>query len=125
MIRFLLDPKLSAVTLIIRKKKKFFIDLYSNIIFISMIITIIQFNRFNSKLINRRERDEKKKPNIGRILFFPYARILPMHLTIMFGGSLMNSGWTGAQVALIFFLLLKTVADIMMHMMEHAEPRKK
>ena len=34
------------------------------------------------------EADLARKPNIGTIMFFPYARILPMHLTIILGGAM-------------------------------------
>ena len=60
-----------------------------------------------------------KKPNFGTIMFYPYMRILPMHLTIIFG-SLMFS-----TASLIFFMLLKTAADAGMHMVEHHMFQKK
>lgn len=62
------------------------------------------------------ERDLKGKPNIGTLMFFPYARILPMHLTIIFGGFLAD--WRGG---LVLFLGLKTAADMIMHTVEHRE----
>ena len=63
------------------------------------------------------ERDLSRKPNIGSVMMFPYARIVPMHLTILFGNLL------GAQSAraLLFFLGLKTIADAVMHKVEHAD----
>ena len=63
------------------------------------------------------ERDLARKPNIGTVMMFPYARIVPMHLTILFGNLL------GAHSprALLFFLALKTVADAVMHKIEHAD----
>ena len=63
------------------------------------------------------ERDLARKPNIGSVMMFPYARIVPMHLTILFGNLL------GAQSAraLLFFLGLKTLADVIMHKIEHAD----
>lgn len=48
-------------------------------------------------------------------MFLPYARILPMHLTIILGGAL---GGEGAAVVLIFGAL-KTAADVLMHHVEH------
>ena len=62
------------------------------------------------------EQDLARKPNIGTVMMFPYARILPMHLTILFGQLL------GIQSArtLLFFLGLKTLADVIMHKIEHA-----
>ncbi len=63
----------------------------------------------------------KRTPNIGTIMFFPYARVIPMHLTIVIGGHFTK----GSQGALILFLALKTIADLIMHMIEHAEARQK
>jgi hypothetical protein len=53
--------------------------------------------------------------NIGLLMFYPYVRILPMHLTIIFGGLL--SG------VLPIFLILKTLADCTMHIVEHQKFR--
>ena len=61
------------------------------------------------------ENDLRRRPNIGSIMFFPYARIVPMHLTIIFGSMLApDSAW-----ALVLFLSLKTGADLVMHLVEH------
>lgn len=52
-------------------------------------------------------------PNLGALVFLPYARVVPMHLCIIiaipFGGS--DFIW--------FFILLKTGADMLMHIVEH------
>jgi hypothetical protein len=53
------------------------------------------------------------KENLARAVFWPYARIIPMHLTIIFGR------FAGGG-SLILFLVLKTVADLVMHAVEHA-----
>ncbi len=52
----------------------------------------------------------------GILHFFPYLRIIPMQLTILPGGALGGHG----PASLLFFLLLKTAADVAMHMLEHA-----
>lgn len=62
----------------------------------------------------------QKKQNIGSVMFFPYIRIVPMHLTIIFGGMFLFSG-SGSVFVLIFFLILKSIADIIMHTIEHKE----
>jgi Family of unknown function (DUF6498) len=51
--------------------------------------------------------DLRGKPNIGRLMFTPYLRILPMHLGILFG-----SGLGGGAVLMIVFTALKTLSDI-------------
>ncbi len=56
--------------------------------------------------------DERKTQNIGQLMFTPYARIIPMHLIIIFGAML-------GQQAMIIFLLLKTAADLLMHAIKH------
>ena len=76
---------------------------------------IFALNHWYSYKENR-ERDANRKPNIGTIMLFPYARIVPMHLTIIAGGS-MNSSST---LMLLMFLGLKTAADVVMHMIEHS-----
>ncbi|MBM4444915.1 MAG: hypothetical protein FJ020_06405 [Chloroflexi bacterium] len=69
---------------------------------------------------HNRERDRERTPNIGCIMFLPYGRIIPMHFTIILGG------FVGAESggSLLLFLGLKTVADAVMHMVEHAERGK-
>jgi hypothetical protein len=54
-----------------------------------------------------------KKPNLGTLLFYPYMRVMPMHLTILAGAA------TGGG-AVTAFMILKTIADAGMHMVEHA-----
>lgn len=66
---------------------------------------------------HNRQRDRNRKPRIGCIMAFPYGRIFPMHLTIIFGGFL----GADSAGALVLFLLLKTAADVVMHMVEHAD----
>jgi hypothetical protein len=51
------------------------------------------------------------RPNIGTLMFYPYARIVPMHLTLVLGFFISSP--------LLFFLLLKTLADAIMHVVEH------
>ncbi len=54
------------------------------------------------------------RPNLGMMMALPYARILPMHLTILFGSQMQSS--TGS---LLLFSGLKTLADYLMHIVEH------
>lgn len=86
--------------------------------------------------LHNRSRDQRKM-NIGRVMFFPYIRIIPMHLTIMFSGFAIVAGGflsvimmaSGKPVAqdlsqveasiTVFFMGLKTVADVGMHVFEH------
>jgi len=89
-----------------------------------MILIIICFfiNHLFSFLYNR-EKDGKTRLNIGRIMMFPYIRIIPMHLTIIFGGFLLFIGLP--SLTLVLFLVLKTIADAFTHMVEHKIEIKK
>jgi hypothetical protein len=57
--------------------------------------------------------DLARRPNIGTLMVVPYARVLPMHLTIILGMFL------GASGGIWLFGLLKTIADVLMHKAEH------
>ncbi len=83
------------------------------------IVAFVFNHRYSYR--HNKERDSQRVPNIGTIMFFPYVRIVPMHLTIGLAASL----GTDSVTALLAFLLLKTIADIIMHMVEHADARRK
>jgi len=53
------------------------------------------------------------EPNIGTLMFMPYLRIVPMHLTIVCGAI------AGGSLGIVFFMVLKTAADLGMHRFEH------
>jgi hypothetical protein len=62
--------------------------------------------------------------DINEQFFTPYRRIVPMHLTILFGGIVMlvlgRIGISSTLPVLLLFLLLKTRADISAHIDKHA-----
>lgn len=60
------------------------------------------------------KQDTKRVQNIGKVMSSPYSRIIPMHLTIIFGFAFFRNG-------MIFFLVLKAIADIIMHNREHQD----
>ncbi|OGC11242.1 hypothetical protein A3K48_01800 [candidate division WOR-1 bacterium RIFOXYA12_FULL_52_29] len=64
-----------------------------------------------------REKDLARQ-NPDALFMFPYARIIPMHLTLIFGGLMEAVG--PFNFPIIFFLSLKTIADLVMHKKEHA-----
>lgn len=80
-----------------------------------LCVAIFLVNHSFSFLYNKK-RDLARTPNIGKVMFFPYARIVPLHLTIIFG-SMLGKG----MGKLILFLILKTMADLIMHGVEHAQ----
>jgi hypothetical protein len=64
------------------------------------------------------KRDMKRKPEPGTLMLAPYMRIIPMHLTIIFG-----SEYATSTATLALFLFLKTIMDVIMHLVEH-RPRR-
>jgi hypothetical protein len=81
-------------------------------------IGVFDLNHWFSYRYNR-ELEQERVPNIGNIMFFPYIRIIPMHLMIVAGVTVVG----GSTGALIVFLLLKTAADAAMHVVEHSMAR--
>ena len=71
------------------------------------------------EFINSRKEQSDELPNIGLIMFAPYARIIPMHLTIIFGGFIGAAGSifsTNTNLSIIvLFIGLKTVVDLITH----------
>lgn len=84
------------------------------LLFVSLLFFI---NHLFSFYYNKKK-DSNKTPNIGTVMFFPYARILPMHLTIVLGGIFISME-NYSKIILAFFLILKTLADLIMHNVEH------
>lgn len=62
--------------------------------------------------------DLQHTPNIASLMFLPYLRVVPMHLTILLAIPL---GGTGG---ILLFGSLKTIADTLMHTAEHRWLRK-
>lgn len=60
---------------------------------------------------------------VNENFFSPYGRIIPMHLTIIFGSivifALQLLGLTTTLPVLVLFLLLKTYSDINAHLIKH------
>jgi hypothetical protein len=66
-----------------------------------------------------RDLDRQGTPNIGTLMFTPYARVVPMHIMIIVGVTI-----TSSVAGLALFGVLKTVADVVMHMVEHAQLKR-
>ena len=82
-------------------------------VFLSLCILGFVGSHFYSYRYNATRDFRDRKPNIGSLMFYPYLRILPMHLTIVIG-----AGSTGVA-SLLMFMMLKTLADMGMHVVEH------
>ena len=87
-----------------------------------MLLCVIGFIGSHAfSFVKNVEEDLQHCPNIGIMMFLPYLRIIPMHLTIILGGGMYaDSG----RLILLFFLLLKTLADYFFHIVEHRILRK-
>lgn len=62
---------------------------------------------------------KQQKPNLGTLMFYPYLRIIPMHLIIILGATMTSTA------SLLIFMVMKTFADGGMHMVEHHLFRRK
>jgi hypothetical protein len=61
----------------------------------------------------------EEKPNLGALMFLPYVRIIPMHLTIILGGFITAAGSMlkmNTSYVVIFVLMgIKTFVDLITH----------
>jgi hypothetical protein len=71
------------------------------------------------EFINSRKEEQEVLPNLGKLMFAPYARIIPMHLTIILGGFIGAAGsFFSADTNLaiiVLFTSIKTVVDLITH----------
>lgn len=79
-----------------------------------LLIAVYFANHLYSYLKNKLP----EKTKINHLFAYPYLRILPMHLTIVLFGSVLM-GFEKNTFILVFFMLLKTIADAGMHWAEH------
>ena len=84
--------------------------------FLSIAVSaiIFYFNHQYSYQINH-ERDLAGCPNLGHLMFIPYLRVVPMHLVVIFGAI----SFTNSLLGLLIFSVLKTISDVLMHIVEH------
>src|SRR5436190_7886537 len=75
-----------------------------------LCVSIFALNQAYSLWYNIR-RDRISNVQVGTLFWLPYARILPMHATIILGPQL--------ALPLVLFLALKTAADALMQVAEH------
>jgi hypothetical protein len=78
----------------------------------SVILLIVLFFIQQLMTFIQRTRMKLDNPNIGTLMFFPYVRILPMHLVVF------TSFYFQRTEYILAFLAVKTVADIVMYAVE-------
>jgi len=81
------------------------------VIYLALIIAFWLTHRASH--IRYLETDLAGRPSAQKLMSVPYLRILPMHLTLIMGAFL------GGPGTVIFFMMLKTGADLLMHRVEH------
>lgn len=81
--------------------------------------TVMFFISYLTEFINSKNEDAQEIPNIGKLMFAPYVRIIPMHLTIILGGFIAAAGsFFSANTNLAIIVLftgIKTVVDLLTH----------
>ena len=83
-----------------------------------LLAALLFFGNHLYSFLANRATDQKKSP--GELFMAPYSRIIPMHLTILFGGMLLFLGPLGNKLVFLLFSALKTLADVSAHVQEHA-----
>jgi len=77
------------------------------------------FASYFIEFINSKNEQSDVLPNLGSLMFAPYARIIPMHLTIILGGFIGAAGGllsTNTNLAIIIlFTAIKTIVDLITH----------
>jgi hypothetical protein len=93
-----------------------------------LLSAAVFFISYLIEFINSRKEQTDELPNIGAIMFAPYARIIPMHLTIILGGFIGAVGSffsTNTNLAVIvLFISIKTVVDLITHSIDYKKLKK-
>lgn len=95
-------------------KSRLFGD-FSDWVSITMACLVFLVNHGLS-FINEK-RNLTKEMNLGFLMFYPYARILPLHLTFIFGVMFMLLGLQ--SVTIVIFIAIKIVIDLFMQVLEN------
>lgn len=88
----------------------------TNYIFYSAITFFVSYL---IEFINSRNEVSGVLPNLGKLMFAPYARIIPMHFTIILGGFIGVAGSAFSAntnlAIIVLFTGIKTVVDLISH----------
>ena len=81
---------------------------------LAFIIIILFFINHLFSFLYYKKDIENRKPVISLKMYWPYARVIPMHVFVISGVVLASN-----PIAPLFFVIMKTGADIYMHLTEH------
>lgn len=83
-----------------------------------IVMVAIFLSHGYSFVANYIRRGEYRRATLRKLMTQPYGRIVILHVTIIIGGFLMMM-LQSPVVGLIFFIILKTVMDLLAHVKEH------
>lgn len=94
-----------------------------------LLSAAIFFISYLIEFVNNSREKTDELPNIGAVMFAPYVRIIPMHLTIILGGFIGGAGSllsVNTDIAvIILFTGLKTFVDLITHSVNLNDFKKK
>lgn len=77
-------------------------------------------NHIFSYFSDRKNILAKNSRNPDKLFFAPYVRIIPMHLVMIVAGQV----GVESALSIAFFMGLKTMADVMSHLIAHSDSGK-
>jgi hypothetical protein len=122
---FFLIPQL----ILLLQSKYFYYNYQFLISLVPVVFSVVAFyfNHKTSFNLNYEE-DLKGVVNIGTLMFMPYIRIVPITIAISLFEKSVNAVANSVSIStisvLFFFLIIKMVADIITHKIEHGVLRK-
>ncbi len=85
-----------------------------NLGYVLLAIGVFFLSHAYSFFYHKDETEKLENLSVGKAMILPYFRIIPMHIILIVGILAINS-----RASVIFFLFLKTSADLTMHLVKH------
>lgn len=92
----------------------------SQILSLYFLLAILGFFCTHGLSFFLNKEEQNQQVNLGKFLNEPFFRILPIHITIIVSGFFLFV-LQQQYLALFFFLGLKTVVDVILHIRQHAK----
>ncbi|NWF50315.1 MAG: hypothetical protein HXY49_07220 [Ignavibacteriaceae bacterium] len=84
-----------------------------------LISTAVFFINYLIEFIKEKNTKSETLPDLGKIMFAPYLRIIPMHITVTLGGFVMAAtaffSFNAGFILIIILMVLKTFIDLITH----------